>query len=252
MSVYSIHFSPTGGTKKVMDCLNAAFGPVTEIDLSCRSEDFSRWHFTREDLCLVGMPVFGGRFPAIALERFAQLQADGTPCALVAVYGNRAIDDALIELFDLARENGFVPVAGVEAVAKHSLFPQVATERPDAADIAQLKDFSAQILAAARTPALAEIPGNRPYKPRKPNGFFPAPTENCTRCSYCAEVCPTGAIDLLDPAQVDPAKCIGCMRCVTQCPEAARIRPPEKMAAAWERLAPVFAGHKPNRIYLAK
>ena len=253
MSVYSITFSPTGGTQSVMDALCAKLGPTIPIDLTNRETDFSRWHFTCEDLCLVAMPVYGGRFPALAIERFAQLQGDNTPCGLVAVYGNRAIDDALIDLSDVAQAHGFLPVAGVEAVAKHSLFPTVAADRPDADDRAQLAEMGCQIAAAAQSPALAEMPGKRPYKPRKPNKIFPQlDTSQCTGCGLCVQSCPAGAIDSTDLSHIDPDKCIACMRCVTLCPTGARIRPPEMMASMWTRLEPVFSGHKPNTIYLAR
>ena len=252
MSVYSILFSPTGGTKKVTDALCAALPPVTEIDLCNREINFSQYVFTAADLCLISMPVYGGRFPALAMERFAQMRGDHTPCALVAVYGNRAIDDALIDLSDTAQANGFLPIAGVEAIAKHSLFPQVAAERPDTADRTQLADMGRQILTAAQALALAQMPGNRPYKARKPNRFFPVWADTCTRCGTCAAACPSGAIDLAHPATTDPALCIGCMRCVELCPAQARTRPAEVLDAAWPRLEPAFAGHKENVLYLAQ
>ena len=253
MSIYSVFFSPTGGTQAVMDSLCTSLGKVIPLDLTDRNADFSRWHFTAQDLVLVGMPVYGGRFPALAMERFAQMQGDSTPCALVAVYGNRAIDDALIDLSDTAQTRGFLPVAGVEAVAKHSLFPQVAADRPDADDRAQLAAMGRKIAAAAQSPALAEMPGKRPYKLRKPNQLFPQwKADACTACGQCAQACPAGAIDPENLSAIDPDKCIACMRCVSLCPTGARIQPPEQMAAMWARLEPVFSGHKPNVLYLAK
>lgn len=251
MSVYSIHFSPTGGTEKVMAGLCAAFDAVTTIDLTRRDVDFSQYHFTAQDVCLIGMPVYGGRFPAVAIERFAAMQGENTPCALVAVYGNRAIDDALIDLGDVAQAHGFVPVAGVEAVAAHSLFPQVAADRPDADDLTQLAEMSAKIKAAALSPVAVEMPGNRPYKVRKPNGVFPQLANDCTHCGHCASVCPVGAIDSADPTKLDQSLCIGCMRCVSQCPTGTRVRPADTLAPVWARLETAFGRHKPNVLYLA-
>ena len=67
MAYYNIHFSPTGGTKKVACILASALaGEYTEIDL-CK--DISPMTLNRQDVCLISVPSYGGRVPAIALER---------------------------------------------------------------------------------------------------------------------------------------------------------------------------------------
>lgn len=44
--------------------------------------------------------------------------------------------------------------------------------------------------------------------------------ERCTGCGACAEVCPAGAIDLIDgEARVDEEMCTGCEACIEACPE---------------------------------
>jgi hypothetical protein len=52
----------------------------------------------------------------------------------VAVFGNRAIDDTLLELQDVLVASGFVCIAGMETVAEHSLMHQFGTGRPDQQD----------------------------------------------------------------------------------------------------------------------
>jgi NAD-dependent dihydropyrimidine dehydrogenase PreA subunit len=47
-------------------------------------------------------------------------------------------------------------------------------------------------------------------------------SQRCTGCGACMEVCPTGALYLVDgKAMVDQALCRGCEACVTACPAGA-------------------------------
>jgi ferredoxin len=44
----------------------------------------------------------------------------------------------------------------------------------------------------------------------------------CIGCGECEEVCPYGAIEVIDgDAVIDPALCHFCMRCVEECPKGA-------------------------------
>ena len=108
MKFYNIFFSPTGGTKKVADIvakgtkLNAE-----EIDLIKEPDKLMKVNFEKEDLCLVAVPSYGGRIPLVITDMFRNVKADGTKAILVAVFGNRAIDDTLLELQDVLEASGF-------------------------------------------------------------------------------------------------------------------------------------------------
>ena len=220
MNVVEIIFSPTGGTEKVSHILGEQLGENTvKIDLSDAKTDFSLCAISKEDQVLIAMPSFGGRAPAVAMERLKQIAGNGARCTLVCVYGNRAYEDTLVEMEDAAKACGFRVIAAVAAVAEHSILPQYATDRPDETDKAQLADFAAQI--AGKDSELTSLPGNRPYKKSGGAGLVPKPTKDCVKCGLCAEKCPVQAID---PASfvADSKLCIGCMRCVKQCPKNAR------------------------------
>ena len=112
MSVYDIVFSPTGGTKRVSDLFTEAFcGQSTHIDLSDLSRDFSALSFDKEDICTVSVPSYGGRVPATAVSRLAQLKGNGALAVLIVVYGNRAYDDTFAELQDTLEAAGFFCMA---------------------------------------------------------------------------------------------------------------------------------------------
>ena len=121
-------FSPTGGTQRVAglfaENLNAA-DACTDITVHAEAKTFSA-----DDCLLVFFPVYGGRVPGPCLARMRALRGTDTPAVLVAVFGNRAVDDALLEMRDTLTPLGFRVVAAAEVIAPHSVNPAIAAGRP--------------------------------------------------------------------------------------------------------------------------
>ena len=226
MRFYEIVFSPTGGTKKVADVLAAELSrEISRIDLSNGNEDFNKYSLTSDDTAIVAVPSYSGRVPATAAERIAKIHGNGAKAIIVGVYGNRAYEDTLVELHDIAKQAGFAVVAAVAAVAEHSIAHRYATNRPDNDDCGRLRAFAGEIADKLRRNDLTtpQIPGNRPYrKAAGTAGFVPKATRACSHCDLCASRCPVGAIDMSNPAKVNKKLCISCMRCVAVCPHHAR------------------------------
>ena len=253
MKLYAIFFSPTGGTREV--CLALAGGwqqPVEEIDLSDPRRDFGQITLSPEDLCVVAVPSFGGRVPPAAAQRLGQIHGEGARAILAAVYGNRAFEDTLVELEDVLKAAGFVCVAGVAAIAEHSIMRQFATGRPNETDILQLKEFARQIQAQLESGAATEpsLPGNRPYKELHTIPMVPQTLDCCNQCGTCATLCPVQAIPVDAPNRTDPGRCISCMRCVQVCPQKARQAPPQAVAATSRKLEPICSQPKMNQLFL--
>ena len=140
MRYYNIHFSPTGGTRKVADIICGALeGEFNEIDLCCNIVQMS---LCEEDICLVSVPSYGGRVPVTAIERLKKISGNGAKAVLNCVYGNRAWEDTLTELQDTLEEQGFRCVAAYATVAEHSIFRQFATGRPEEQDMAELIEMA--------------------------------------------------------------------------------------------------------------
>lgn len=226
MSLYSIVFSPTGGTKKVADIVCEALGPVEkELDLTDRAWDTTNLSLSADDVAVISVPSYNGRVPVLAATRLMKIKGEGARAILVCVYGNRAFEDTLIELRDSTTTMGFAPVAAIAAIAEHSIAHQFATGRPDDSDEATLLTFIPKIKEKLAKPfdgSVLEVPGNQPYKSASGPSMVPKTTRACTKCGTCAKECPTGAIDPEDPKKTDSKKCISCMRCVTRCPQHAR------------------------------
>lgn len=220
-------FSPTGGTAAVARAVTGGRGQI--IDLS---RPVSPAPVPSGALLLAAVPVFGGRVPAVALERLAALSGSG-PAVALAVYGNRAWEDALLELSDALRAGGFQVVGAAAFVAQHSIAPTIAAGRPDQNDLDNAARFGRAVEAklTGPSPAPAEVPGSRPYRDWKGVSFHPAAGEKCIACGLCAARCPVGAIPTGKPGQTDPELCITCMRCVSLCPRGARAIPAPALQA---------------------
>ncbi len=219
-------FSPTGGTEKAARMLCSALSPITKtIDLT--NPNFAPVNLSADsdEIAVIALPSYGGRVPTLAAERLANIHIDGMPCVLLCVYGNRAYEDTMIEIADLAKQCGFTVIAAVAAVAEHSIMHQFAAGRPDVADEQNLMEIGAKILkklSSGQTETSFNIPGNRPYKKAGGAGLVPKASSACVSCGLCAEKCPAGAISRNDLKSANAHKCISCMRCVVKCPRAAR------------------------------
>lgn len=252
MKIIQIVFSPTGGTQKVVDMLTAEWGcAVDTVDLAAPQNDYDV-SFAKDDVAVIAVPAFSGRVPAYAADKLAKLEGNGAGCVLVCVYGNRAYEDTLVEMQDLAEKSNFRVVAAVAAVAEHSIARQYAAGRPDAEDKAELTAFAKQIWQKITegVDAVPDIPGNRPYRKQGGGGLVPKADKKCIACGECAEKCPTQAISRANIKTADGDKCISCMRCVAVCPESARAVSKAMTMAVAVKLKKVCSVRKGCELYL--
>ncbi|MDO5042102.1 MAG: 4Fe-4S binding protein [Slackia sp.] len=222
-SIASVFFTGAGTTKEVVARICDKLGGCDrrfDITPHASSVDYA---FNPGDIAVIGVPSYGGRVPAPAVEKIEACQGNGALAVLVVTYGNRAIDDTLIELADAAERAGFVVAAAGAFVAHHSLMTDVALDRPDERDRADIDDFADRVFRKVEQAANAEsvdrveLPGKRPYKEFGGVSFTVKTVGGCTSCGICARVCPTGAIPEENPSLTDASRCIACMRCVHEC-----------------------------------
>ena len=165
MKITTIYFSATYTTKRVVEAVvKNLSNEVTAYDITSDAST-DEVAITADELVVVGVPVYAGRVPAMAAERLHRFRGNNTPAVVVAVYGNRHYDDAVLELHDIMTECGFRTVSAGAFIAQHSIFPKVGKARPDADDMADIKLFaekSAELVAKGF--GKISLPGNRPYK----------------------------------------------------------------------------------------
>jgi ferredoxin len=247
-SVKLVYFSPTKTTERIVEGIaqGIQIDIVEQLDLTppeARTREFEEMH---DELVIIGAPVYGGRIPPEAVHRLRRIKGNGTPAGVVAVYGNRAYEDALLELRDLAAELGFRPVAGGAFIGEHSYDSEatpIASGRPDAQDLEKAKGFGELIREKMREmrtldemPSL-QVPGDFPYNEwDPPSDISPITDETqCTLCETCATVCPAAAITVGDTVMTDQSACILCSACVKDCSTGARAWENgwTKLAAKW-------------------
>lgn len=252
MSNFAIYFSPTGGTEKVTKKLADKIGDYSEIDL-CRKDLEEKYPFSQEDICVIGIPSYGGRAPAVALERMERFQGNGAKVILAVVYGNRAYDDTLAELQDFLTEKQFWIVGAIAAVAEHSIMHQFAQGRPDEADQEELNVYMERILKNLQENkdfTALQLPGNRPYREYSGVPIKPKVMKKCIKCGLCAKECPVGAIPLTAPDITNHKVCISCMRCVKVCKEGARKVNGMLVKIAASKMKKTCSDRKDNELFL--
>lgn len=253
MAVHGIYFSATQTTAKIVKAVassvaNALSQTVVIHDITSPKQ---RWEaglvdttngetpsplsFSPTDIVIFGVPVYIGRVPNLMKPFFTKIRGNGAIGIPIVVYGHRHYDDALLELRDLMREDGFCcQVAAAAFVGEHSFSRTLGAQRPDSEDLQKAAQFGQDIAVAITKRQFGELslPGTSPYR------FFAAVDDEgrpfdirkvkpetrqdlCDGCAYCAEICPMGSINASNPAEIIGI-CIKCNACVKRCPHSAK------------------------------
>ena len=255
--LYNICFSPAGGTEKVAGILGESMeqaleGQSTMVNLVEKSAQDRIVRLKEDDLCILSVPSYGGRVPSIAASRLRMIRGNGARAVLLVVYGNRAYEDTLLELNDIASACGFRVIAAVAAVAQHSIVRDIAHGRPDEEDKEELGGIASKILKklAAADGSAPVVPGKHPYRLFHGIPLHTYAKEHCIMCGNCAFECPVGAIPQETPNAPSGGSCISCMRCVQVCPVQARTADEETVEHIRQKIGPACSERKKCELYL--
>jgi len=259
-SVRLIYFSPTGTTRKVLEAIakGLAADDLERLDLTFRRAIGSE-SSERSDITIIGTPVYSGRVPLQAIEALQLLKGQNAPAVVIAVYGNRAFEDALLELTELARQSGFRPVAAAAFIGEHSFSSPaapIAEGRPDEEDIEKAVMFGKMIREkidkGIAENIFVQVPGNFPYKKRNPSPPPPVTDEmSCIKCANCVTICPAQAVAIQDETVLtNKDRCLACCACVKNCPSGARRVDPQ-LAQRAQTLSSACRERKEPQFYIS-
>ncbi len=258
-----VYFSPTRTTRRIVEgvAMGLRAPEVQIIDLTPAEAARQTFPANPRGLTVIGSPVYAGRIPADMVARFRNIKGCGEAAVVLVTYGNRAYEDALLELRDLALNAGFQPIAAGAFIGEHSYSQEttpIALGRPDLADIEEAAAFGERVREKLRrisslglAPPI-QVPGNFPYKESGlASGIAPATdAARCNGCGECIALCPVGAISADDPCQVHPDTCIRCCACVKFCPTGAKAMDHAKINQFREYLTLNHKAPKKPEIYL--
>lgn len=246
-----VYFSPTGTTRKVIMAVSQKIDlKSVSYDLTVHKEKDPVLSFKSDDFVIFGIPVYSGRVPKTYLEYFKTLKGCNTPAALVATYGCRAYEDALIELKTVVEEKGFKVIGAGAFPVEHSIVRSVGRGRPDKDDLRTISEYGIGLNRKIKNLDTTEhvsltVSGNSEYRKYSTIPFVPhvAP-DYCNECKTCAKGCPSGAISMENPKKTDKDKCISCMRCMRICPKHARYVSKLKMNFAEKKIKKACQGDR--------
>ena len=257
------YFSPTGTTRTIVHSIARGIkhSTVELIDVTKPDVRSQSLQTSESDLLIVAVPVYLGRVPAIVMDWLSRIQARNTPTVCIVVYGNRAYEDALLELKDTLRRRGCVPIACAAYIGEHSFSSSetpTAAGRPDASDLDHAEAFGRKVaeklLSAHSNADLLDVatPGNHPYRgdAKLWDVDFIAVGDACTQCGICADSCPAGAVDTRRSDVIDKVKCITCCACIKNCPQNARTMKPGLVKDAAIRLSRLYGERKQPASFL--
>ncbi len=251
MSIYSFSFSPTGTSAKILhgiiDGLSEGLGTdAVYIDLTFKSVEGIT--LTSDDIVIAAAPVYGGRIAPIVKQRLDEIKGNNARCIVVAVYGNRAFENAVVDFASFMSDCRF-KICGAAAFIGEPSYSTVETPiasgRPDSQDMDDARCFGKEIASKIRMKELREVStlsltdeptpaesminfrnfviGYQQQQATNPITYLPEVDRSlCDDCGSCYDSCPTGAITP-QLREADSTKCIKCCACVKICPQGARL-----------------------------
>ena len=240
-SVSVIYFSPTGTTKKIINCIVKGMNIKVSENINLTQPNIRQKHLNHinGDIVILGVPVYEERIPSLLIPFLKSLKGEGRPIVIIGVYGNIGEGIVLNELLDLTVKCGFKAIGAGSFIGEHSFSSDkipLAQMRPDNMDLQKAYEFGINIEKKLKTIENLNLQGNIIIpKGKMPIITYIVPKNSarlvtkiprvdmnlCNRCFACLKLCPMKAIDK-DTLEVNNKLCLRCFSCVKKCVNHAR------------------------------
>lgn len=230
-SIKLVYFSPTGTSESIIKGIDSGINHNKKefINITKPEARKENLQLSQNQLLIVAFPVYAGGVPELVAKWIKNIEANNTPTVCVSVYGNRGYDGALIELKNIMKAQGCIPIAHAAFIGEHSFTCSEKSHniaRPDAKDLEQANLFgqniSKKLNSISSVSKISDItlPGDYICTNKKKNLKidFISVSPECSECGICFKKCPVGAIEKNNYSIVDKEKCIVCCACIKSCP----------------------------------
>ncbi len=267
-NIKSIYFSGTGTTEQAVSRVSKTLGEALEVPVKsiCINKPSVREEpqvLSSTELLVIGCPTYAGRLPNLLLPYFQkQIKGENTLAVAICLYGNRNVDDALMELCLTIEENGCKPIGAAAVIGQHVFAPALGTNRPDKKDFRALDNLSKAVIGKLQqeeAPPSVTVVGNNPvqpyYSPRDRYGYPinilkvrpKTYKKKCNKCGICIKACPVSAISPDPTVVVGP--CMKCGACLKRCPQQAKYYDDSGFLFHKEELEATYQEAKKTQIF---
>ena len=228
-----VYFSPTDTTRNILLKIAVQLNKPIEKEFNLTNYEFRDFLYQfNNEIILLGFPVYSGRVPETAMNRFKNISGNNSKMIICVTFGNRDYDNALMEIYELFCNNGFNIIGMCACVTQHSVVKSIGDNRPNSEDYDFLEKFCKNVDEKIKNNFQGSIECKivKPFRKYQKIPFKPKGNKKCKECGICVKLCPENAIKNNDPRKTDKQKCITCMRCIKYCPNGSRdLTPFEKI-----------------------
>jgi len=192
-----IYFSPTDTTKNVLDVIVKELNIPIEKEYNLTNYEFKDFSYQfKNEIIVLGFPVYSGRVPKTALNRFKNITGNNSKMIICTTFGNRDYDNALMEIFELFLKNGFDIIGMCACVTTHSIVNSIGKNRPNKDDYDIIKSFCKNILNKINDNYQGSIQYKivEPFRKYQRLPIRPKGNNQCKKCGICVKNCPENAI----------------------------------------------------------
>jgi len=243
MNIKIIYFSATGNTAKIADAISETLEAyenisVEKLNITSFSSRENNPSLDKYDGIFFGFPIYALRAPKMLREWIKTLKGNNQKVSAFFTYGGVTVGIAHHNIKKILEDKNFQVVSTGEFLGKHTSNLagwNLMNDRPNQEDLDIAKEYAEKTLMRFMGKDVGIVNFDNPEMTEKQvdriedssNKRRIPPSRQgtdcsmlCKMCKTCEEDCPTNAMNA-ESGEADPERCIGCLRCINNCPDKA-------------------------------